>query len=284
MAKIHPQILAVFRTAAKANSYAELETAVVFSRLRSACASLVEAHERAAKQAAERKEARRWTPGEDEILRLGFREGRTVGELADQLGRTPLVVEKRLAALGLLKIADIRRATPGEPPTSVADKGPLEPHGLSLNPEPDKGPEINLAVHSCDSSEDELYDRYAEELTRDQVEADRAREEELQTELEELQAAADTRAAEEQAALDDLPDEEAAQTRRFAIPGAGAGRFRSQERSRGEGPAGDLFLPVAGAPRKNATFSVKGGVCGGPWNVRFGSRVTVTQSDRPESN
>jgi hypothetical protein len=50
----------------------------------------------------------------------------------------------------------------------------------------------------------------AEELARDRAEADRARDEELQTEIEELQAAADARAAEEQAALDDLPDEKAA--------------------------------------------------------------------------
>ena len=210
MVKLSTPILAVFRTAAKANSYPELESAIPLSQLRAVCALLVEAHERGVKQAAERKEARRWTPTEDEILRLGFREGRTVGELAEQLGRTPLVVEKRLAALGLLKIADIRRATPGEPPTSVADKGPLEPEGLSVNPEPDKGPEINLAVHSCDSSEDELYDRYVEELAREQAEADRAREEELQTELEELQAAADARTAEEETASDDLPDERAA--------------------------------------------------------------------------
>lgn len=159
MVKLSPNIVAVIRTAAKANSYSELEMAIPFLRFCAVCALLVEAHERAVKQAAVREEARRWRPGEDEILRLGFREGRTVGELADQLGRTPLVVKKRLAALGLLKIADIRRATPGEPPTSVADKGPFEPDGLSVDPEPDEGPEINLAVHSCDSSEDELYDR-----------------------------------------------------------------------------------------------------------------------------
>jgi hypothetical protein len=210
MAKTNPQMLAVFRSAAKANSYAELETAIPFQRLRATCAELVEGHDRAVKQAAERKEARRWTSLEDETLRLGFREGRTVGELAEQLGRTPLIVENRLAKLGILKIANIRRSPIEQPQTLSPHEIPLEPTGNRTIAEPRKLTEITSAIRSCDSSEDELLDRHAEELAREQAEADRIREEEAQTELEELQAAADARAAEEQAALDDLPDEEAA--------------------------------------------------------------------------
>jgi hypothetical protein len=107
--------------------------------------------------------------------------------------------------LGLLKIANIRRSPIEQPKTPSGREIPLEPTGNPINPASDNGPELNLPIRSCDSSEDELLDRHAEELAREQAEADRIREEEAQTELEELQAAADARAAEEQAALDDLP-------------------------------------------------------------------------------
>jgi hypothetical protein len=227
MAKTNPQMLAVFRSAAKANSYAELETAIPFQRLRATCAELVEGHDRALKQAAERKEARRWTLAEDETLRLGFREGRSVGELAEQLGRTPLIVENRLAKLGILKIAHIRRAPLKGPTTAPVPETPLEPAGDPINPDTDRVLEINSAINSCESTEDELYDRYAEELAREQAEADRAREEEFQTELEEWQAAADARAAEEQAASDDPPEEGGVNVS-FARPDTGAGHFCSR--------------------------------------------------------
>jgi hypothetical protein len=210
MAKINPQIQAVLRTAANANSYPKLEKAISFPRLRATCVELVEAYERAAKRAAERQEARRWSPREDEILRVGFRERGSVGELAEQLGRTPLVVEKRLVTLGLLKIAHIRRAPIEDSKTPASRETPLPPATKAINREPENGPEVNLSIQSCDSGEDELLDRHAEELAREQAEADRIREEEAQTELEELQAAAGARAAQEQAALDDLPDQEAA--------------------------------------------------------------------------
>ena len=121
-----------------------------------------------------------------------------------------MVVEKRLVVLGLLKIANIRRSPLEQPKPLSAREAPLEPGGNPINPAPDNGPEITLPIRSCDSSEDELLDHHVEELAREQAEAARIREEEAQTELEELQAAADARATEEQDALDDLPDEEAA--------------------------------------------------------------------------
>jgi len=209
MVKLSAPILAVFRTAAKANSYTELETAIPFARLRATCTELVEAHERAVRQATERKQARRWAPRQDEALRLGVRKHRTIGEMAEELDRTPLAVRNRLVVLGLLNFVNIRPAST-ERPKSSPKSDQLDPANHVIHAESAPMPEITSAIRSCDSSEDELLDRHAEELAREQAEADRIREEEAQTELEELQAAADARAAEEQAALDDLPEEEAA--------------------------------------------------------------------------
>jgi hypothetical protein len=165
-ARISLEVLAVSRTVAQANTSVELEQAVPFPRLRAGCALLIEAHERAIRRTAERKEARRWTPVEDEILRLGFREGRSVGELAERLGRTPLVVKNRW-------------------PRSVYSKSPIS-GGLRLNsralrsrakrhsnpwahprePKLDKGPEIDSTIRSCDSSEEEEIDAWIDEMNR----------------------------------------------------------------------------------------------------------------------
>lgn len=225
MVKLSPEILAVFRTVAKANSYSELETAVPFWRLRAASVLLVEAHERAVKQAAERKEARRWTPTEDEILRLGFREGQTVGELAEQLGRTPLVVKNRLATLGLLKIANIRRAPTEQPNTSPAREIPFEPTAASVNPQPEKGPDTEPTIGTGDTTDDEQIDSWVDHMNREQEDLAAIAQQEHEERLEEWERADESWQAflrDEAAAGTQLASEDAAHDTNLLSTDAGA--------------------------------------------------------------
>jgi hypothetical protein len=203
-------IAAVLCKAKEGKNYSELETLVPYAILQQTIHQLLEAHNRAVQRAADRKEPRRWTPAQDEVLRLAVQERRSIGEMAEQVERTPLAVKNRLIVLGLLRIANIRPSSSAPPGGSVPAKTTLEPVERRVDAKADESPETSLRSCSCDSNEDELCDRSVDELARQQAEAERAKEEELQTQLEEWEAAAEVRAAKEQSTFDGLKDKAAA--------------------------------------------------------------------------
>src|SRR4051812_19630668 len=99
--KLPDSIAAVLCQAKEGKNYSELENVVPYAILQQTIHQLLEALSRAVQRAAERKEPRRWTPAQDEVLRVAVRERRSIGELAEQVERTPLAVKNRLIVLGL---------------------------------------------------------------------------------------------------------------------------------------------------------------------------------------
>lgn len=167
----------------KTNHYDQLQETIVFEALRAAIAEVVGAWDRSKRQAAERRVSRSWTSGEDEILQKGHSERRFVGDLARQLGRTPVSVRNRLNALGLLPIAEVQLGpthyTFRENELSRADATRSSP----ANDQP-KDPEREAIRHdfrSVSAQEEEEDDLHFQALIREQEELQRAEAEVFET-------------------------------------------------------------------------------------------------------
>lgn len=179
---------------------------MVFEALSGACRDVVESHDRARRRAAERRAARSWTTGEDEILRRGFGEGRTVGELAEELERTPLAAEKRLAHLGLLRIAQIRLAVRPDPVATA--QLPEEP-APNQSPDPQPG-EVAFDYRANRHAEnDAISEKMAEAIACEEEERQRIEEEKFQAMADEYYDRIDRAAAEANRAADEEEDEAA---------------------------------------------------------------------------
>jgi hypothetical protein len=108
--RLRPETESVFRKAKETSNYVQLEQTVPFALLHQTINHLVDDHDRGVDLARERKLARTWTPQAEEHLRHGWKDGSTIGELANELDRAPKAVEHQLIVLGELNRGAIRRA------------------------------------------------------------------------------------------------------------------------------------------------------------------------------
>lgn len=110
--KLNTKTATVLRTAKEATNYVQLEQAIPFAQLHETINQIVDDYDRATECSRERKRIRSWTAQGEEQLRRDWRNGRCVGELADQFDRDPKSVEHRLVVMGELNRGAIRRMNP----------------------------------------------------------------------------------------------------------------------------------------------------------------------------